>query len=93
MGCINMIIYNPSTTQVQIIIKGQTMTVDSNDYVEVADSYGAEWIKIHQFLTVVDSLPGKKVEKIEEVQEVQSTEAVEVEEVAPIKKTKVVKKK
>lgn len=82
----NMIIYNPSKTIVSIVIKGAKYSVEPNDYAEVADSCGAEWIKIHQFLQVVDKIEKtdsveKKIDVVDAVKELENlSKAEEVKE-------------
>jgi LEA14-like dessication related protein len=69
----NMKIYNPTENEVRIVIEGILYTVDANSFVQVKDSVGTHWLKVHEFLRSSEEsveMPKEvKAKKVEEKKE------------------------
>lgn len=63
----NMIIKNKTENAVAVVILGEQYSVDAQSTVEVPDSVGSAWLKIHEFLVVDESVPEQEISATDEV--------------------------
>lgn len=68
-GTLNMILFNPTASQVSVTFDGNSFVVGPKDTVSVSDEIGAKWMKVHEFLQEQKAEP-KKVKEVKEEEEV-----------------------